>query len=267
MKSNPGYARLSRIDYFVSADRLVKQINNLFLAIHQGFWLGWLDHRRLIELVERQYHKWENYRTDSYNLSGLQPWEKKVVDQYLINCHSILVGAVGGGREVLSLVQQGYAVDGFDCFPEFIDSARNFLRSQNIDSCLELAQPDHVPPTFEVYDGVMIGWAGYSQIRGRKNRVNFLTEVYSHIQPGGPVLISFFSRPGNSPRYRIIYLIAQCIRNLRFCTEKVESGDALDESFFHYFTHEEIETELTSAGFRMACYSVEGFGHAIGIAV
>ncbi len=255
-----------RAKLFIKFDRFLNRLLNAIRAVHQGFWLGMMDRKYYNEVIGKVYIDWKSYHADDYNKSGLWPWEADMVERYFSNCKTILIGAAGGGREIISLTERGFQVDGFDCFPEFLDTSKAILSSQNVTSRMLYAEPDHVPEEFGVYDGGIMGWSGYSHISGTQNRVNFLREFHQHIQKGGPLLISFFTLPEDSYQFDLIYLTAKAVRRVRFSREKVERGDILTEMFFHYASHEEVQHEMTQAGFDLTHYSVKMFGHAIGIA-
>jgi 2-polyprenyl-3-methyl-5-hydroxy-6-metoxy-1,4-benzoquinol methylase len=226
-----------------------------------------MDRKQYTEIIGSVYTDWKSYHADDYNKSGLWPWEADMLERYFSNCKTILVGAAGGGREILSLAARGFQVDGFDCFPEFLDTSQAILSSKNVSAHMILAAPDHVPETFGVYDGGIMGWSGYSHISGTQNRVIFLKEFRQHIQKGGPLLISFFTLPEDSYQFKLVYLTARAVRALRFSREKVERGDILLEMYFHYASQDEVRQEMEKAGFEMAYYSVKTYGHAVGIAV
>ena len=115
-----------------------------------------------------------------------------------------------------------------------------------------------------MYDGLIMGWTGYSHIPGRGARVRFLAEFRRHVRPDGPILISFLTRKPESPQYRLIFAIARLIRFLRRSRETVEPVDALPNPYFHCFTKGEIRQELEDSGYHLEYYSEVGFGHAVG---
>jgi hypothetical protein len=213
------------------------------------------------------YDQWDTYSSNKHNLSGLFAWERSVISSHFSDCKNILVGAAGGGREVLALSQSGFQVDGFDCFQEFVDSANALFQSQAVPTQLILAEPDHVPVNIGVYNGAIIGWSGYSHIAGRERRVNYLKEFHQHLHPGSPLLLSYFSRPEDSLFYKIIVWVANGIKWIRRSSERVDFGDSLPDAFFHFATYEEVKAELVAAGFEPVYHSAEGFEHSLAYAV
>jgi hypothetical protein len=257
----------ARARSYKKVDRLVNRALSALRAIHQGFWLGLMDRQQYTDIIGTVYTDWKSYHAADYNKSGLWPWETDMVDRYFSNCRTILLGAAGGGREIISLSAHGFEVDGFDCVPEFLTTSQTLFTSQSINPRLLLAEPDHVPDEFALYDGGIMGWSGYSHISGTENRALFLKEFRRHIKTGGPLLISFFTLPENSAQFNLVYQVARLVRALRFSRERVERGDILIEMFFHYTSEEEVRRELAEAGFRMDHFAEKSFGHAVGIAV
>ncbi len=266
MTSIPLAELSQRARLFIKIDRFMNRFLNAIRAVHQGFWLGMMDRKQYTEIIGTVYTDWKSYHADDYNKSGFWPWEADMVERHFSDCKTILVGAAGGGREILSLAARGFQVDGFDCFHEFLDTSQAILKSQDVSSRILLAEPDHVPEEFGVYDGGIMGWSGYSHISGSQNRVIFLKEFRQHIQKGGPLLISFFTLPEDSYQFKLVYLTAKAIRSLRFSREMVERGDILTEMYFHYASQDEVRREMANAGFDMIYYSVKTYGHAVGIA-
>jgi hypothetical protein len=257
----------NRARLYKKVDRLVNRSLNALRAIHQGFWLGLMDRQQYTEIIGTGYTDWKSYHADDYNKSGLWPWEADMVERYFTNCRTILLGAAGGGREIISLCARGFEVDGFDCFPDFLTTSQSLLTTESINARLLLGEPDHVPDEFGMYDSGIMGWSGYSHISGTENRVEFLQEFRRHVKTGGPLLISFFTLPEYSPQFNLVYQVARLVRALRFSRERVERGDILIEMFFHYASEDEVRRELAEAGFRMDYYAEKSFGHAVGIAI
>jgi SAM-dependent methyltransferase len=256
-----------RAKYFLKFDRLVNRALNAIRAIHQGFWLGIMDREQYMDIVGSMYTDWKSYHDADYNQSGFWPWEAEAIDRYFSESQSILIGAAGGGREMIALSQRGYQVVGFDCFPDFISSSDSIFASLGLDTRLTLAEPDHVPAELGVYDSGIVGWSGYSHICGSSRRVNFLREFRSHLKAGGPLLLSFFALPADSYQFKLVYYVARVVKAIRLSREKVEPGDILIDMFFHYASEDEVRREMDEAGFKTVHFSLHSFGHAIGIAV
>ena len=205
------------------------------------------------------------YSQDAYNLQGLFLWEKKVVESHFSDTHRLLVGGAGAGREMIAMHKAGYAVDGFECNADLVKSGNELLHNEGCSSSIQHVPPDECIESAEVYDGIIVGWSAYMLIQGRDKRISFLKKLRSRIQPQGPLLISFYHRSGPKLYFSLIVKVANLIRFF-LRRPAVLKGDALAPNYVHYFTQEEIEHELSCAGFRLVFYSFMDYGHAVGIA-
>ncbi|WP_077381273.1 class I SAM-dependent methyltransferase [Mesorhizobium prunaredense] len=231
-------------------------------------WLGLLDNQHLDEVGRVQYARWSKYGDEAYNLSGLLPWEERVIADYYPSSCSILVGAAGGGREPVALARMGYHVDAFDSTPVLAECCRQLMEREQLPGKVFVAGAGRVPDDVDgQYDGVVIGWGGYMHIPGRGNRVAFLTALRRRVAAGAPLLLSFFCRRERSRRHDWIHAFARQVRYLRRSRDPVEYGDTLASTFDHFFTEAEIRTELAEAGFELFDYRESPYGHAVGRAV
>jgi len=258
---------MNRPDLFLKSNRWATKLITGIRAVHDGFWLGMLDHAALQGLTARQYDGDDSYADDVHNLSGLHHWEIGALDRYFSGCRTLLVGAAGAGREVIGLAGRGFRADGFDCSPKFFERGRSLCQARGVAANFLFAAPGEVPEEAGVYDGLIMGWGGYIHIAGRERRIRFLREFRKHVKAGGPLLISFLSRSGGSGRVKIPFAVARLVRALRLSREPLEMGDTLAGNWFqHEFTEAEIRHELEQAGFRVEYYSGRFGGHAVGIA-
>ena len=256
-----------RVRCYLRSTALMTCLTNLAKAAHQGVWLGLLDREDRQELT--QYH-YGGARSDSmdaskyfdaaFNLSGLMSWEVGVIEEYFGACRSILVGSAGGGREVLALSHRNVKIEAFECNPRLADYCRLLLEGQDADVRMLGAFPDSVPDSMDTYDGAILGWCAYVHIIGRQRRIRLLNQFREHLEPGGPLLISFLRR---KPAFsRLTYGVARSMRWFRRA-EPPEQGDWIGSASGHYFTEDEIRTELTEAGFETVFNSEEECGHAV----
>jgi len=226
-----------------------------------------LDRETLQRLTARRYDGNEAYADDAHNLSGLLHWENVLLDDYFPSCRTVLVGAAGAGREVIGLAGRGIQADAFDCSRRFVERGRSLCEARGIAARFYLTPPGEVPRDAGVYDGLIMGWGGYSHIAGRERRIRFLRTFREHLKAGGPLLISFLSRSGDSGRVKIPVAVARLVRAARFSREPVELGDTLEGNWFqHEFTEPEIRGELEEAGFRVEHYAARFGGCAVGVA-
>jgi len=252
-----------RVRIFAFLDLNIKRFLNVVIAIHQGFWLGLLNQNQIDRATELNYLSLEKYRNLNYNNSGLWDWEEKAFNTYFKKCKSILLGACGGGREVMALSDMGFQVDGFECSEKLVEHCKEALISKSIKAQIYLCPPSQVPSELNKYDGLIMGWGAYMHIRGKDERIRFLKQFRLHVNDNGPLLLSFFVRD-KSKQYERIYKVARFVAFLSRNSDPIELGDTINGTFDHFFTKEEIEYELSMAGFEMVFYSAERtYPHAV----
>ena len=270
MKSEKPLSR--RVRAYLFTRRLLARIQNGAVAVHRGLFLGLLDPSELQALTDHHYTSTQsggtgdvNYHETAYNLSGLRYWEQRVIEEHFRDCRSILLGAAGGGREILALSRMGFAVDAFECNPQLAARCQSFLELQGVEATVIQAEPGGVPASLEIYDGAILGWGAYIHIFGRRRRVELLREFRQHLRAGAPLLLSFWTAR-DSISIRAQTQLAKFIRAIRRA-EPIESGDSISSTFDRSFAKNDIRDELAEAGFEMVFYSEEFFGHAVGRAV
>lgn len=255
--------RSFRIRAFATSRRWVERIHNVCDATHQALWLGVLDADEWQELTDSYYQSSGNgsksvdYHSEAFNLRGFFVWEREAVDAHFGDCKSILIGSAGGGREVVAAARRGLKVDAFECNPELLESCRSFLAAHDVAANVVAAKPNEVPEALATYDSAILGWGAYIHMVGRERRIGFLKALHRHVNPGGPLLLSFFVYRSSRPR-QLTYRLARAIRTMRRAAP-VERGDSLSSTFDHRFTQDEIRQELAAAGFEVVSYS-EGQG-------
>ena len=256
-----------RVQWFKQADQWFTRWISIAGALHEGFWLGVLRADDLDAITAGHYGQSQEYASAEHNQRGLFDWERVVVEQYFQPGSRILVAAAGAGREILALRQAGFQVEGFDCSPTLVQAGDALFDGLGERRGVTLCAAGQVPCGPALYQGLIVGWTGYTHIPTRRRRIAFLEGLRNRAMPGAPVLISFFPRDRSSQYENLNYWIARVSRFLfRGRKEEPEPGDHLGWCFSHTFTREEVEAELRAAGFRPAYYSELGEGHAVGIA-
>ena len=269
VKDPPVLDRRSRA--FFHADRYYQKSVSLLSALQSVFWLGFLDLPQLNQITSEAYRRLDRYRREDHNFSGLFAWEESTIESYFPPQGRLLIASSGAGREALELSTRGYTVSCFDCVPAMLaQSSEVFARAGLVLETL-LAEPGKVPEKLrnsnQRFEGAIIGWGGYMHMQGRKNRIQFLREVSELLEPGAPLLVSFFIRARGPRYYELVSKGACLIRRLRGKPTDIEPGDIIQGTFDHHFTSEEIAEELGEAGFRFASYYQESFPHAVGIKI
>lgn len=263
---------LSRRNRSYLASRLwADRARNILRALHQGFWLGFLDRRHLEQLTAHYYadpqarSTSEAYQGREYNLSGLQQFEETAYDEYFVQAKTLLIGAVGGGRELIALLPRCDSIDAFESNSALLSSCRELLQVEGLEARVVSARPGRVPRELDTYDAAICGWGAYMHVAGRRHRIRFLSEFRDHLRPEGFLLLSFFTRQ-DSRSQRLAIGIARGLRRFRRA-EAPEAGDRIAGSFDHHFTETEIRNELLEAGFAPVLYSERPYGHAVGRAL
>jgi len=77
-----------------------------------------------------------------------------------------------------------------------------------------------------------------------------------------PLMISFLITSGRNKRDKIIQKVSNFFKILTK-GDKTEPGDRLEPDFIHYFTEEEIKSELSQAKLRVIDYSSGDYGCVI----
>jgi len=230
-----------------------------------------------LELAGLLFERTTRYRHGSeHNESGLFAFERAAIElAFPKPPAAILVGACGGGREILGLLERGYRIAAaYDPVDSFIESLRADPRlreikdrisvgsHQRIESLPFLTQPS---ADGSAIDAVIVGWGSYTYLRGSPLRVEFLGKL-RRLCPRGPVLLSVFAEMGSEPE-RPARLRARLRRLLGTTPQMAEPGDALNlgQGRVHYFTEAGFRAEAAEAGYRVDHWQEHDFGaaHAI----
>ena len=202
----------ARVRAYLGVSTAWKNAGALLQSVYDGVWLGVLRRADLHAIDERFYDRNAPYHGDAHNLRGLFPWEETAL-QAFDGCGRVLVIGAGGGREVLALARRGHAVEGYECNAALVEYAAEFLPRQACDAPVRHLPRDEVPAPGEPFDGIILGWSAYTLIPGRAHRIHLLRRLRALVRPGGPVLLSFFTRAGGGPRFRVSAAVANGIRH------------------------------------------------------
>ena len=235
---------------------------NVVCAIHEGLWLGLLDRAALNDLTAVVYARGGSYHDVGHNTSGLFLWERSAVERHFAGSRRILVACGGAGREAIALAELGFEVTSFDCSAELAELAERLLSERRLHVRTLLAAPDEVPAGLADFDGLVIGWGGYSHIVDRERRVAFLRRLRSSARPNAPLLVSFLFDPG-SRRFDISRAVANLVATFTRRRKLIERGDALTNGFTRYFGEAELRDELSAGGFETVELAAEPYSHAV----
>jgi Methyltransferase domain len=255
-----------RVRFFQRADSWFNRFVRLATAMHEGFWLGCLSADELNTVTAGHYAQSRETTSAEGNLRDFFDWEGSAVERYFPVGSNVLVAGAGGGREILALRRTGYSAEGFECNPAVVEASNTIFDQLAEPRGVFFCPADHVPAGLFAYSGIIVGWTAYSHIPSRERRVAFLRALRQRALPASPVLLSFFARSGNSRYDAVAFRIANWTR--RFVPgrkEAPEIGDHLNWSYSHWFTREEIESELREAGIRLVDFGEVGEGYAVGV--
>ena len=101
-------------------------------------------------------------------------------------------------------------------------------------------------------------------IQEKDQRISFLKNLRTQTQKQSPILLSFFYRPNDS-NFKVVKTIADTCRRI-LKRKPLELGDYLVPNYAHFFTKEEIKSELNAGGFNLECYCTDDYGHDVGFA-
>jgi len=190
------------------------------------------------------------FRTELFN------WETEVVRVLPAPPGRILVGGAGGGREAFALAALGYRVTAFEPSRVLARSMAEKARSLGaaVESCV--GRYEQLPELERVDDGAaldlragprfdasLLGWASYSHVRTRRERVATL-RAFADVTDG-PVIFSFYllrAPRGGAARGRLARVadaIGVKADNSRF-TPFI--------GFYHLSSAEELRSEIAEAG-------------------
>jgi 2-polyprenyl-3-methyl-5-hydroxy-6-metoxy-1,4-benzoquinol methylase len=222
--------------------------------------LGRLDAAGLERRTLLYYSRESPFDEAAYLARGLQQWEIEAILNHFPPAGRILVAAAGGGRETLALAAMGYEATAFDPSDHLLDKFRALAAE---DGRIVKAAPSEVPAFGERFDGVVIGWGGYTHVPESARRAAFLRALARQMKPGAPLLLSFYLRRADGWRSRTATLAANAMRRALRLTSTVETGDSMTDKFEHRFTEQEVARELTAAGLRLLAFNPRPFPHAV----
>lgn len=233
-------------------------------ALFEGIWLGLLDFEDTAAIDEWYYDHASQYRDDDHNRRGLFAWERAMLERYFTPEGRLLVSAIGGGREIVGLLDAGYDAYGFECNQTLLAAAQRLLADNEQSRRVEWSPRGDWPAVSTPFDGVVLGWGSYTLGPTPAHRAEMLRNAAAHVTPGGPVLFSFLATSTHGRADQVTARLANGVRRLRR-HPPTQLGDRLAPNFVHVFTREQIEAEVAASGLRLLHYSSQGYGHAVAV--
>ncbi len=184
---------------------------------------------------------------------GLTPLEQEILEKTRLTQGKVLVLAMGGGRDAISLAQRGFSVTGMDFIPELVELARENAARHGVRLEARVGDLSRVAAPPGTFDLAWLSDRMYSCIPTRRRRVEMLQSVYQVLRPGGwfACMFNWFPITRYSPATeRVRKLVAYLtLGNIWY-----EPGDVLlgESEFIHGFKSEgEIASEFAEAGFEL----------------
>jgi hypothetical protein len=250
---------------YLWSHRVFRIIHGGSQALFEGFWMGLLSESAYDVISQKSYGEGEQYTNSRYLDSGFHFWEDLAIRTYFPPGSHVLVGSAGGGREVIALSRAGYRATGFECSRAMVASGQKALAERGIDATLTWAPPSVAPAMGGPFDGLIVGWNGYSYISPRDRRIEFLRNLRGQLKSGAPVMISMAMR---GPRAQIVIWAPRVANAVRRCTFRkpiFEPGDSFSGRPKLHFSRRQMEQEMTDAGFSVVRFYVwGGYGAVIG---
>lgn len=157
---------------------------------------------------------------------GLLDWEERITTGPLFpRAGRILLGAAGGGREMLPLAERGYQIVAFEPSPLYRGAAEVAARFPNVQvvraSYADLVRSVEagIGPLADAargsFDAVILGWGSLSHVTDDQDRIALLRAI-RRIAPSAPVVLSFFrgAHTQTGPLERVRRLIQWMLRPL-----------------------------------------------------
>jgi SAM-dependent methyltransferase len=223
------------------------------LAVYAG--LGALRRGQLVDLIRDE---WDEYGRSNWDwFAVLWDWEK---DFYLRNLRAgdrVLLVGCGTGRDLVPLLEAGYAVDGLDLSPASIEICRTHLAHRGLSAPLVVGSVDEAPLSGP-YDVVLFSWYAYGYLVGRAARIDALRSLAAHLAPGGRILFSYVLHDPKTSR--IPTALARAVGALTGSDWRAEHGDMLTVGggrrrpvihFERRFEPAEVLAEVAEAGLRV----------------
>ncbi len=239
---------------------------------------AWLDPEVRPLVTERDYARASSYLPGGATFErGLFDWESDVLASlHFPKSGRILLGAAGGGRELLALSERGFEVVAFEPNARLRAGAEAVARAHPRASVIDATYADLVQaargrtgPLADVvasgpFDGVILGWGSLTHLMTSEEHLELLKATRA-CAPCGPTLISFFMRPtapnGNSERLRAGLRALFSTLGAKQPPDGI--GYEMGTGFVYYFTEEEVHRLAFEAGYEVAHLRAHSFPHAV----
>lgn len=216
---------------------------------------------QLTRFTSDAYNRNPNYL--DRNNKEFHPWEQSIVGEFFPPPPArVLVGACGGGREMVALATLGYEVAGFDPAPSLVDLARSqisapSLLSVEVASYEDLIAQHGAPPTAP-YNALILGWGSLSHLSDPHTRRALLLKA-RELCPEGPILLSWVHDGPSEPELAVRKILLSLGVSTR---DRRESYNTVG-GYSRGYSHEEIFALASATSNRVLRYDEGDYPHAL----
>ena len=194
--------------------------------------------------------------TEASQQLGLWASEEKIFTRIFQPSDSLLELGCGAGRIALGLYELGYKnVLATDYAKNMLNAGRHLARKLEYRIAFRLADAQSLEFEENIFDGIIFGFNGWTQIPGSKNRMRALHEVYRVLRPGAYFVFTTHDRD-RSPHQNFWRQEAQRWTAGAQNADLLEFGDRLEPQssgvhFMHVPTYQSVALALQEAGFEL----------------
>jgi len=268
-----------RINALHLLDQMWQAIDQFENELHEELMIAWTTPAQRSAITAAIYASQKAYVEGGITFrKGLFPWEERLLASPLFpRGGHLLIGAVGGGREIAALVARGYQISGFEP-SDLFDHAQEIARREGrvtvargaysdlIDAAAGRPSPLSGLVRGSAFDAVILGWGSLSHILDRRER-EALLEALRSVAPGAPVVLSYLPfhqvrRTGRIARGRL---------GLRRTLTR-SGAEHQDEEALHFspwagfsvgFTEDDLRQLAAAGGYRVALLDVKEYPNAV----
>lgn len=260
----------------LATDHLAARAANVRAGLRDELMLAWIDPADRAALSGALYARQSTYLPGGEVFQrGLSAWERSALDSPLFpRSGRVLVGAAGGGREVVALVERGFEVVAFDPCAEYAEAARRVAPSAEVfqasyDDLVAAASGRGGPLASVIgasFDAILLGWGSLSHVTPLGSRLA-LFHALRRLAPRAPVLASFALLPESSAPPDSKGRVRDTLRRVFAAMGAPgisEVGDIfLREGFFAQLASSELMKLASEAGYEVSLFEEEPFPHAV----
>ena len=231
-------------------------------AIANEITLQWGKPDDLTRLTVQAYNA--NTRYLDPDNRGLFAWEEAILAEFFPSPPAkVLVGACGGGRELLALAEKGYDVAGFEPAVALTEVARSIVPAKRllelqVASYEELLAGGSPLVAHAPFDAIILGWGSLSHLSVAATRLALLSTSRA-LCPTGPILLSWVHDAPSEEELQVRQLLA----SLGLRTRDARVGYSPRGGFSRSYSHEEIFALADQSGNRVLRFVDGDYPHAI----